>query len=1080
MSFNSTDITNGVSISGSTSPFNTYIKTTNAGVYNIQFSAQVDKTDSGADEIVIWLRKNGIDLTDTATTLTLSGNNDKQVAAWNWFVSSAAGDYYQIIWISADTNIRLLAESISGTHPGIPSVILTANRVDQFLSNTGSFSGSFNGVFTGSLFGTASWATNALTASFLNTLNQNLTFNGNLTLNGTASISTLVVNQTQYSSGSNQLGDAANDTQTLFGTVVIPTGSLTVSGSIIASGSDATINGVRVGRGGGNQLSNTAVGDTALSNNTTGTANTAVGYLALGSSNTTGTSNSAFGYLALRFSAGGSNSAFGTTALYGMTAGSSNSAFGRDAGYYIADGTTALTSSNSSVFLGANTKALAQGSANEIVIGQNAIGLGSNSAVLGNDSITRTALKGSVSIGTTGSISSTLHVKGAGATSGTTALRVENTNASASLVVLDNGSVYSNGLGYISTNTAFGSSTFGGNISSSAIENTAFGASTLSAIRTGTRNTAVGYNVLPLNTTGLRNTAVGAYVLSNNSVGSDNTAVGMQAMWVNTSGSSNTAIGEYALYNNTTGNNNTGVGISSLFYLNTGSNNTVIGTLSGRTLVDGSTSLSSSNNSIFVGYDAKANNNGETNQIVIGYAANGIGSNSVVLGNDSITKTALKGNVGIGTTTPTALLHISGSSNSGLLEIDSPTVNNILYVSGSGNIGIATNTSAYRLQINASGSSDSSLPLALTSVDANNRVGILFASSSISSGRQHRLLHRVHIPNVEWLLSTIAGENATWRFQPRDDSNYAMNFLTPYNGGTAYITTGLSQSLFSLGAGSQTAQHINISSSGNVGIGTTTPGQTLTVNGNAQFGLNSTSAGARLHTRGAGNTNASTSFRAENANQSPALRITDDLSARFDGKVSIGSGNFPTASLDIAGTTRISGSFNTAISGAIFTVIGSGSTQPIFTVQGSQGELFSINDSLSGSLFSVNDISGLPILEVFSDSTTLIGDYQDPMLITTKKVTMTNSGSFVVYSLPTASYDTAFFDYSIKSGSNGRAGQIMAIQSGSSVNFTETTTTDFGNTTAVSFTVIVSGSNMVLTGSAATGSWTIKSIIRGL
>ena len=168
MSFNNTDITNGVSISGSTSPFNTYIKTQNAGIYDIQFSAQLDKTDSGTDEIVIWLRKNGIDLTDTATAVTLVGNNAKNVAAWNWFVTSAANDYYQIIWQSADTNVRLFAEPADG-HPGIPSVILTANRVDQFLSNTGSFSGSFNGSFTGSLLGTASYATNALSASFAST-----------------------------------------------------------------------------------------------------------------------------------------------------------------------------------------------------------------------------------------------------------------------------------------------------------------------------------------------------------------------------------------------------------------------------------------------------------------------------------------------------------------------------------------------------------------------------------------------------------------------------------------------------------------------------------------------------------------------------------------------------------------------------------------------------------------------------------------------------------------------------------------------------------------------------------------------
>ena len=166
MSFNETAITNGVSISGSLSPFNTYIKTKNAGVYNIQFSAQVDKTDGGTDSVDIWIRKNGIDLLDTATTVTLNNNNDASVAAWNWFVQSATNDYYQLIWASADTDMRLLAEASSSVHPGIPSVILTANRIDQFLSNTGSFNGDFNGSFTGSLQGTASFASNALSASY--------------------------------------------------------------------------------------------------------------------------------------------------------------------------------------------------------------------------------------------------------------------------------------------------------------------------------------------------------------------------------------------------------------------------------------------------------------------------------------------------------------------------------------------------------------------------------------------------------------------------------------------------------------------------------------------------------------------------------------------------------------------------------------------------------------------------------------------------------------------------------------------------------------------------------------------------
>ena len=97
------------------------------------------------------------------------------------------------------------------------------------------------------------------------------------------------------------------------------------------------------------------------------------------------------------------------------------------------------------------------------------------------------------------------------------------------------------------------------------------------------------------------------------------------------------------------------------------------------------------------------------------------------------------------------------------------------------------------------------------------------------------------------------------------------------------------------------------------------------------------------------------------------------------------------------------------------------------SIQGSQGELFSITDSLSGSLFSVSNISGLPILEVFSDNTVLLGSYLDPMLMTTQRVTA-NSGSTVIYSLPTSSYDGVFVDYVIRSGSNARAGQLQTIQ----------------------------------------------------
>ena len=228
---------------------------------------------------------------------------------------------------------------------------------------------------------------------------------------------------------------------------------------------------------------------------------------------------------------------------------------------------------------------------------------------------------------------------------------------------------------------------------------------------------------------------------------------------------------------------------------------------------------------------------------------------------------------------------------------------------------------------------------------------------------------------------------------------------------------------------------------------------------------NSTFA-AVLTTTGHGTTTGAT-FIARNSIGTNILRVVDS------GLVGINNAA-PSASLHVAGNTILSGSAGT---GSALQVYKSGST--VMSIQGSQGELFSITDSLSGSLFSVSNISGLPILEVFSDNTTLVGDYLAPALITTKKTTV-NSGSTVIYNLPTASYDGGFFDYTIRSGSNARAGQIMAIWSGTSVNHTEIVTSDFGNTNGFTFGSIVSGSNMALTSSASTSGWTLKTIIRSI
>jgi hypothetical protein len=192
--------------------------------------------------------------------------------------------------------------------------------------------------------------------------------------------------------------------------------------------------------------------------------------------------------------------------------------------------------------------------------------------------------------------------------------------------------------------------------------------------------------------------------------------------------------------------------------------------------------------------------------------------------------------------------------------------------------------------------------------------------------------------------------------------------------------------------------------------------------------------------------------------------------------------------LTVTGNTNVRAFTGTTgyISGSgqnILTVIGSGNstTSPLFSVQGSSGELFSVNDSLVGSLFSVNDISGLPIVEVFSDNTTLWGSYQAPSLNTTTRTSLT-AGTNTVYSIPTSAYTGAFIDYTLVStGTTGaRAGNIMTIWSGTTAQYTETSTNDIGTTTGVTFTVAVSGNNAVLSSSATTAGWTLKTIVRSI
>jgi hypothetical protein len=216
-------------------------------------------------------------------------------------------------------------------------------------------------------------------------------------------------------------------------------GNATLTTQSTGTAGTVSINGVPVGLGVGNNVSNVAIGVSAallavsntvaigyLSSSSVSAANNvSVGaYSAQGGNSGDNASIGAYahqqggafqsvavGAFASQKLGGSSNSIIGSYAMQGTQGGNNNNAFGRFAGRYIADGTTLNLTCNESIFIGANTRPLANSQTNQIVIGYDATGLGSNSVVLGNASITTTALRGNVGIGTTAP-SSKLQVTG--------------------------------------------------------------------------------------------------------------------------------------------------------------------------------------------------------------------------------------------------------------------------------------------------------------------------------------------------------------------------------------------------------------------------------------------------------------------------------------------------------------------------------------------------------------------------------------------------------------------------------------------------------------------------------------------
>jgi len=287
------------------------------------------------------------------------------------------------------TGGKVSNSATTATDANTASAIVARDASGNF--SAGTITAALTGAASSNVLKAGDTMTGALVVPLASAATPSLTFTGDL-------------NTGIYSPGADQLAVATNGTRRLL---------IDSAGALTLDTGDATIYGVRVGRGAGASVSNTAVGVNALNANTTGNSTVAIGYQAL-QANTTGSNNTAIGYQALfsnttninnvangyqslyANSTGTGNTACGTVSLVSNTTGSSNIAYG-----YAALASNTIGASN--ICVGTNSGSSLTTGSNNTIIGSitGTAGL-ANTVIIGAGSTERLRIdsSGNVGIGT--------------------------------------------------------------------------------------------------------------------------------------------------------------------------------------------------------------------------------------------------------------------------------------------------------------------------------------------------------------------------------------------------------------------------------------------------------------------------------------------------------------------------------------------------------------------------------------------------------------------------------------------------------------------------------------------------------
>lgn len=133
ITFNTTDYSNGVTLSNSSR-----INVADSGIYNVQFSVELTNFSNASEDIDIWFRKNGANITASNSRFGLAprkyiGDPFHTVGSLNFFCSLEANDYIELVFrtSSVDARIEHYPVDTNPTRPSTPSIIATMSFVSN-------------------------------------------------------------------------------------------------------------------------------------------------------------------------------------------------------------------------------------------------------------------------------------------------------------------------------------------------------------------------------------------------------------------------------------------------------------------------------------------------------------------------------------------------------------------------------------------------------------------------------------------------------------------------------------------------------------------------------------------------------------------------------------------------------------------------------------------------------------------------------------------------------------------------------------------------------------------------------------